>query len=190
MKATGATLLPLFLLTLLAGGTFWLERASQIVDGIGSGKLRHDPDFIIDNFTTRRFNRDGNLQHSMTAIKMQHYANDDTTEVTAPALIYYGRVPPTRLSALQAWVSKDGKEVRLTKDVRLVREASADNPELVLTTAELHVFPDDESARADVPVTIVDGKSMVQGATMEANNHTQIFTLKGRVKGTIYRTKE
>lgn len=189
MKATGATLLPLFLLTLLAGGTFWLERASQVDEGINSGKLRHDPDFIIDNFTTRRFNLDGNLQHSLTASKMQHYANDDTTEVSAPALTYYGQVPPTRLNALQAWVSKDGKEVLLTKDVRMVREASADSPELVLTTSELHVFPDDEIARADVPVTIVDGQSIVHGTAMDANNRTHVFTLQGRVQGTLYRTR-
>lgn len=189
MKASGTTLLPLFLLTLLAGATIWLERATQIDDGGSSSKQRHDPDFIVDNFTTRRFNLDGGLQHSLTAKKMLHYTDDDTTEVTAPALTYYARVPPTRLTALQAWVSKDGKEVRLANDVRIVREASADRPELVVTTTELRVFPDDEFARADVPVTIVNGQSVVHGTAMEANNRSQIFTLMGRVQGTIYKTR-
>ncbi|MFI4981545.1 MAG: LPS export ABC transporter periplasmic protein LptC [Nevskiales bacterium] len=188
MRASGITLLPLVLLTLLAGATFWLERASQIDDGSSNGKKRHDPDFVVDNFTTRRFNLEGGLQHSLTAKKMLHYADDDTTDVTAPSLTYYGHIPPTRLTSLQASVSKDGKEVRLTNDVRMVREASADRPELVVTTSELKVFPDDEQARADVPVTIVDGQSTVHGTAMEADNRAQIFTLKGRVQGTIYRT--
>ena len=188
MKVPTAPLLPLFLLTLLAGGTFWLERASHLDEATNNGKSRHDPDFIIDNFTTQRFNLDGTLQHTMTAQKMLHYADDETTDVTAPALTYYGQTPPTRLNARQAWVSKDGKEVRLTNDVRMVREASADRPELVVTSSELRVFPDDEIARTNTPVTIVNGLSTIHGTGMDANHHTQTITLLGRVQGTIHRT--
>ena len=190
MRSTGATLLPLFLLTLLAGATFWLDRASRLEDGGGSSKLRHDPDFIVDTFTTQRFNLDGSLQHTMTAQKMLHYADDDTTEVTAPALTYYGNAPTTRLNAKQAWVSKDGKEVHLINDVRMLREASADRPELVMTSAELRVFPDDEIARTNTPVTIVNGRSTLHGSGLEANNHAKIYTLLGRAQGTIYRTDQ
>lgn len=188
MKAPGLSLFPLLLLTLLAGGTFWLERASQVEDAGNNGKLRHDPDFVVDNFTTRRFNLDGSLQHSLAAKKMLHYADDDTTEVTDPALVYYGRIPPTRLNAQHALVSKDGKEVLLSNEVRLVRDASADRPALVVTTSELRTFPDDGIARTSVPVTIVNGRSMVHGSAMEANNHTQTFTLQGRAQGIIYRS--
>lgn len=190
MKAPGVSVLPLLLLTLLAGGTFWLERATQLEDANNHGKLRHDPDFIVDNFTTRRFNPDGSLQHSLTAKKMLHYSDDDTTEVTAPALVYYGRTPPMRLDAKRAWVSKDGKEVLLSDAVRMVRDASAGRPALVVTTAELRAFPDDGVARTSVPVTIVNGRSMLHGSAMEANNRTQIFALLGRAQGTIYRSTE
>lgn len=187
MKLSAAPLFPLLLLTLLAGGSFWLERASRIEDASTSGKNRHDPDFIIDNFTTRRFGIDGSLQHTLSAQKMVHYPDDETTEVSAPALTYFARTPPTRLDAKQAWVSKDGKEVRLHDDVRMVRAASGSQPELVVSSAELRVFPDDEIARTDKPVTIVNGQSTLHGSGLEANNHTQIFTLLGRAQGSVYR---
>ncbi len=185
MKPSTAPLLPLFLLALLAGGTFWLERVTRVESDAGNGKNRHDPDYVIDNFTTRSFNLDGGLQHMLSAQRMLHYPDDETTEVNAPALVYFDQTPPTRVSAKLAWVSRDGKEVRLIEDVRMVREASAARPALVVSSAELSVFPDDEIARTDKPVTIVNGQSTLSGRGLEANNRTQLFTLLGHVRGTI-----
>lgn len=185
MRPSTAPLLPLFLLALLAGGTFWLERVTRVEIDVGSGKNRHDPDYIIDNFTTRSFNLNGSLQHMLSAQRMLHYPDDETTEVSAPALVYFDQTPPTRVSAKQAWVSKDGKEVRLIEDVRMIREASSTRPALAVSTAELSVFPDDEIARTNKPVTIVNGQSTLNGRGLEANHRTQVFTLLGRVRGTI-----
>ena len=188
MRTPVVSLLPLLLLTLLAGATFWLERASQLESQDGKGKERHDPDFIIENFTTRRFNLDGSLQHLLTAQRMLHYADDDTTEAIAPSLIHYGHRQPTRLAANHAWISKDGKEVLLSEDVRMVRDAAAGDPPLVVTTSELRAYPDDGTARTDVPVTITHGQSTFQGNAMEANNRTHTVSLLGRAHGTLYKS--
>lgn len=188
MRIHGANLLPLILLTLLAALTFWLERASRVEDN-GNDKGRHDPDFVVDNFTLRRFNLDGGLQHSMSAKQMLHYPDDDSTSVIDPALTFFGSSLPTRLSAQQARISKDGKLVRLSNDVRVVREATAENPELLVTTAEMVVYPDDEIARSSVPVRIVQGHSVINGSGMEVDNRTQTYTLTGPVQGRIYRTE-
>ncbi|MBI3522953.1 MAG: LPS export ABC transporter periplasmic protein LptC [Betaproteobacteria bacterium] len=186
MRVHSANLFPLVLLTLLAALTFWLERASQ-VGGIGYDKRRHDPDFVVDNFTLRRFNLDGSLQHSLSAKEMLHYPDDDSTTVTDPALIFFGNTSPTRLSAHKALISKDGKQVRLSDDVRVVREASAGNPELLVTTAEMVVYPDDEIARTSAPVSIVQGHSVLTGAGMEVDNRAHTYTLNGPTHGMIYR---
>lgn len=188
MRIHSANLLPLILLTLLAALTFWLERASR-VDGNGNDKMRHDPDFVVDNFTLRRFKLDGSLQHSLIAKKMLHYPDDDSTSVIDPALTFFGHAQPTRLSAQQARISKDGKQVRLSRDVRVVREASAEHPELLVTTAEMVVYPDDEIARSSVPVSITQGRSVIIGSGMEVDNRTNTYTLMGPAQGTIYRTE-
>ena len=49
MKFSATPLFPLLLLTLLAGGSFWLERASRVEDSLNSGKHRHDP-YIVNLF--------------------------------------------------------------------------------------------------------------------------------------------
>lgn len=189
MKIQAAPLFPLLLLTLLAGGTFWLDRASQIDEVSRSGKNRHDPDFIVQDFTTRRFNRDGRLLHQFSAQIMTHYPDNDTTEVSVPSLIYYGQSLPLHIDAERAWISTDGKEVRLMGDVRMKREADQQHAELLLKTAELHVFPDDEIARTQTPVTIFEGLNTLQGNGLEANNHTQTFTLLGHVRGLLQRPR-
>jgi lipopolysaccharide export system protein LptC len=188
MRIHSANLLPLMLLTLLAALTFWLERATQVDSAASNAKGRHDPDFIVTDLTMRQFNLDGSLKHALTAKNMLHYPDDDSTLAADPALIFYAHAQPTRLFARQARVSKDGKEVRLSDEVRMVRDASADSPELLVTTAELLVYPDDEIARSGVPVTITQGRSIIYGTGIEVDNREHLFKLMGRVHGTIYKS--
>ena len=191
MKHPSASLLPLILLGLLAALTFWLERATQIDNGRHDGKGRHDADFIIDKFTVRRFSLGGALQYVQTAQKMLHYADDDSTDVVLPELSYFGEKQnekqKTTITARQAWLGPSGKEIRLFNDVRMVRESKADSPELVITTAEMFVYPDDEFARGDKPVTITEGRTVINGTGFEANNRVHLFKLMGRVHGIIYK---
>jgi lipopolysaccharide export system protein LptC len=186
MKFSGAALFPLVIMALLAGLTLWLERASQQDDLAGRSKLRHDPDFYAEHFTLRRFDATGAIQHTLTAEKMFHFPDDDSTEVLAPHLTYYG-LRQTTVTARTAWLDKAGKHVRLNDDVRVVRAGDAETPETVITTSIMHVTPDDEYAYTDAPVTITQGQSVMHGVGLEANHKTQIAVLSGPVRGTIYR---
>jgi len=189
MKLSSTHLLPLLLLTLLAALTFWLERATQPDAGHKDGLERHDPDFIVNNFTVRRYNLAGGLEQVLTAKEMLHYLDDDSTEVSAPTLTYYGADRQTQVTARQALLTNKGKEVLLTGDVRLVRAATADSPELVVTTTEMKVYPDEKIARSSAPVTIVQGQSIITGGGLEVDDKTQVFKLSGRAHGIIYRNK-
>lgn len=184
MRIPGATLLPLAMLALLAALTFWLERVTQGAAADGS-KARHDPDFFVENFSVRRFNPEGLLQHTLHSQKMLHYPDDDSTDLVAPRLTYH-RDPPTRVSSDTAWLDKDGKHVRLDGNVRVVRGNANGGPETVLSTSVLHAVPDDEVAHTDAPVTITQGKTVINGSGLHADNKTQISVLSGRVHGIIY----
>ncbi len=184
MKYSGS-LLPLLLVAVLAGLTFWLARISESGSVDRSGKSRHDPDFIVENFTVRRFDAEGSLQHTLASLRMEHFPDDDSTVVTEPRITFH-RSAPTQLSANSAWVSKDAKEVRLEGNVRLVRSA-ADSPETVVTTSRLNILPDDEVARSDAAVTVAQGRSVINGTGLRVDNKSQTTTLLGPVRGTIVR---
>lgn len=190
MTRSGVSLLPIVLLALLAGATFWLERATQVRES-RVDKGRHDPDFIVDRFVVRRYDDEGILRHTLFADRMLHYADDESTDVTAPRLIYH-RQRPTVVTSRTGWMDKDGEHARLDGDVRIVRAGATDTigaPETVITTSVLHVVPDDEFAHTDAPVTITQGETVIHGVGLTVDNKTQISVLSGPVRGIIHRTQ-
>lgn len=182
---SGTRLFPVALMAALAGVTFWLDRTTLSDDNGNNGKYRHDPDYMVNNFHVRRFDADGALQHSLTAQRMLHYPDDDSTRVFAPRLTYH-RTPPTHLAADTAWLDKDGKHVELDGNVHIVRESIDDRPPTQIDTSVLYAAPDDEFAHTDAPVTITQGRTVINGTGLETNNKTHISVLYGPVKGTIY----
>ena len=187
MKPGGAGLVPVVLVAIFAALTFWLDRATQ-QDPRRDGRQRHDPDYMVDNFMVRRFNADGALQHTLTATKMLHFPDDESTEVAAPRLTYH-RVPLLRVSADTAWLDKDGKHVRLDGSVRIVREGLGNRPPTEMATRVLYAMPDDEVAHTDAPVRITQGLTVLNGIGMQTNNKTQISTLFGPTSGVIHKNQ-
>lgn len=184
MKQGSAGLVPVAIVAVFAALTFWLERATHQEER-RDGKNRHDADYFVDNFTLRRFNAEGTLQHTLTAAKMVHFPDDESTEVTAPHLTYH-RTPPQYVSSKTAWLDKDGKHVRLDGNVRILRESVDRRPPTEIRTSVLHAVPDDEVAHTDAPVQIVQGLTVLNGTGLESNNKTQISTLFGPTNGIIY----
>ena len=187
MKDRAASLFPLAMLVLLAALTFWLNRVIQ--GDAPRGPLRHDPDYWVEHFQVRRFDAQGMLQHTLVADKLLHYADDDTTIVTTPHITYHQQ-PPAEIFARMAYVGKDGKQVDLVDEVRVVRHgAQGDSPPTVLETRTLTAFPDEERGRTSDPVVITQGRSILKGSGLEIDNRSGITVLRGRVTGTLHRNR-
>lgn len=183
MNERATSLLPLGMLVVLAALTFWLSRL--IDEGKPRAPERHDPDYIVERFELRRFDDGGRLQHTLTGARLTHYPDDDSTVAEAPRLVYHQR-GATEISARKALIGRDGKEVDLLGDVRVLRHAAAgDAPATVLATASLKVFPDEERGIGREPVTITQGRSVIRGSGLEVDNRSGISVLKGRVQGTL-----
>lgn len=187
MKLTthGQSLFPVALMILLVGLTFWLQRASEVKDSFSDSKLRHDPDYIVERFTLRRFAPTGALQNTLVAEKMVHYPDDETTVVAEPRVSLLRETRTTRLSAKQGLVGPDAREVVLTGNVRGTREASRTDPEIVFTTTHLTVLPDDAVVRTAAAVTIRQEASVIRGVGLEADNKKQVYELLSQVSSTI-----
>lgn len=181
-------LFPLLLVGVLAALSYWLELASRIPETASGGKLRHDPDTIVEGFEVRRFDPFGALQHTLTARQMVHYPDDDTAVVFEPRIVWH-RPPPTTLVAREAHISSRGEHVTLIDDVRVTRAGVAGKPETTLTTARMDVWPDDELAKSTLPVTITQGASRLRGeGGMSVDQKSLIYALEGPVEGVFFRT--
>lgn len=187
MRFGSSQLFVIVLLALLAGLSFWLQRAVAPVEVVRDGKLRHDPDAIAENFMVRQFDEKGRVKYRLTAPYMMHFPDDDSSELKSPTLIHYRpNAPQLTLTGKNAQVTSKGQTVFLWDDVKAVRAATAARPELVARMPDLTVKPDDGTAFTQSPVEITEDKSWVKGVGMHLDQNTSTFELKSQVTGLSY----
>jgi len=175
---------PVAMLALLAAVTFWLDREVQPPESTGNSKARHDPDYIVENFSAPRVGPDGRPQHKLHAKRMAHYPDDDTTHLDAPRLVSFrGKAEAVTVTAKTALLSSNGENAYLNDDVRLVRAARDKNSELVVETTWLHVMPEAHIAQTDREVIISDANMLITAVGLELNSETRVLKLLSNVRG-------
>lgn len=187
MRLSTDSIFPLGILAMLAAMTFWLERVVQTQPEGTAGHSRHDPDFIAEQLDFRQLDPDGALRQSMSASRMLHFPDDDTTELTRPEITYHGSVPSTHIAAERAHVSADRKLVVLSDGVVATRAATRKTDALRVETSELTVFPNDERAATDRPVRISQGRSVITGVGLDFDNAKGISVIRSHVRATLDR---
>ena len=181
---------PVLLVAVLAALTFWLERLVQTPAPARDGSTRHDPDYIVEDLVGVTMGPDGTRLHQLEASRMLHYPDDDSTRLEAPRLLKFENERlALSITAQTALVSSEGKTVDFQQAVRAVRTATPTQSEMVLTTDHLHVVPDDDYARTDSPVKIVDANTQVTADGLEFNNNAKVVKLLSNVRGSYVRKK-
>ena len=183
MRLTTTRLFPLALMLALALLTFYLERMVHEGEAVPA-KRRHDPDYVITNFTATTYDAEGKPLNVLSAARMMHFPDDDSTELHAPRVVQTKpREPRLSVSAERGAVSSNGEEIFLYDNVVLVREADQERPEARLTTSFLHVLRERSLVRTDREVTIVEDTRSLSGRGMEYNSESRVFTLMADVRG-------
>ncbi len=176
--------LPLVPLLVLLGGTYWLNQQVLPLPPKPDTSKRHDPDYIVSNFSATTLNQHGAPRYVIDAKKMEHYPDDDSTRLEEPHMFsLYADAPPISITAQLGEVSKNGDEVFLRDGVRIVREASATQSALVATTSYLHVVPDRDTADTDRPITLTDAHSTTSAVGMQLDAKARQIKLLAQVRG-------
>lgn len=178
---------PLVLLALLAALTFWLDSFVRPPGGDSGVAARHDPDYIVDGLSAVRMDPDGSVKYALSAERMVHYPDDDTTHLRRPRFVSYATAQaPVTITAREGLVSTEGENIYFHDNVVVTRAPYANRSELVMRTSYLHVVPDSHIAKTDRPVTITDAHTTVHAVGLELNSETQVLRLLSRVKGTYH----
>jgi lipopolysaccharide export system protein LptC len=172
-------LFPLALMLALALLTLWLEHQVRVEGGEHPSLRRHDPDYLVVNFTTTTYNRDGKAETVLSAAQMQHYPDDDSTELTGPRVVQEKPAQPRfTVKADRGKISREGDEIFLYDNVVLVREADAARPQARMTTSFLHILQDRSLVRTDRQVLFEEEGRSLTGRGMEYHNATrELFLL-------------
>jgi lipopolysaccharide export system protein LptC len=176
---------PIAALALLAAVSVWLERTAN-TEPEKRQVARHDPDFWAENITIRKYGPEGQLQNTLTAEKMLHFPDNDTTLLTKPQLRYH-RDEPVVISGTQGVVSQRGEEVSIIGGATVQREGRNQALPTRVETEVLTLLPDEGIARSQHPVVITQGQTVLRGSGMDANNKEGVSVLFGRVTGEIHR---
>lgn len=184
MHVRPTIVLPLILMAMLAVLTFWIDHSVQAPEAKMDGSSRHDPDYILNNFTTTRTDENGDLRYRLTATEMRHYPDDDTTELEKPRFERYQIDKPfTSIEGNRGFVSADAETVEFRDDVKVVRQAFNGKGEMVVRTDKLEVLPNEEIARTDSPVVITqEPKTVIHATGMIYDKKNQTVQLLNRVK--------
>jgi lipopolysaccharide export system protein LptC len=83
----------------------------------------------------------------------------------------------------KAWVAEKGVEVRLIEQVRFTGPASPRGERTRLATEHLQVFPKQDLAMSQDPVTVTRADSILQGTGLRADMKAHRIQLLSQVKG-------
>jgi len=176
-------LFPLVLMLALALVTFWLERTVREEQPHPSLR-RHDPDYLVEQFVVTKFNAAGALESTLSAAKMIHYPDDDSTELVAPHVVQAkANEPRMTLSADRGAISQNGEELFLFGNALLVREAGGGRSEARMQSSFLHVISARSLVRTDREVEVFEAGRTLSGRGMEYHNEISQLFLRDRVRG-------
>lgn len=186
--ATGnrlTTLAPIVLLGMMAALTFWLDRVIESSAPDIVGPSRSDPDYIVQNLSAMTLDEFGKANHTLAAIKMVHYPEDDSTLLTQPKFVSYSAAQaPVTITANQGVVSAKGDHVYFQDNVRVARAPYGNQSELIMRTSFLHVIPDAHLAKTDRHVTIINDATVVTAVGLELNTESHELKLLSNVRST------
>ena len=174
--------LPLVMMAVLAAGTWWLVRnAPSFEPPPPAPPPRHEPDYVMTNFTVQRFAPDGSMRTQIEGDTLRHYPDDDTLEIdTARIRTVADNGVVTLASARRAIANGDGSEVQLLGDARVIRPASGKEEEVEFRSEFLHAFRNGETVQSHLPVVMTQGSTHMQAQGLFYDNLARIVDLKGR----------
>ncbi|ADE10680.1 LPS export ABC transporter periplasmic protein LptC [Sideroxydans lithotrophicus] len=174
--------LPLLPLLLLLLATYWLDKQVQPLTQ-AQNQQRHDVDYVVDSFSAVTLNLQGRPRYTLSAEKLWHYPDDDSTHLEMPKVTsLYADRPPTITSAQTGMVSSKGDDVYLYDDVNVVRPASGDLGEQRFVTGYLHVVPDRDWAETNQSVVMTNQYNIIRAVGMELDNQARTVKLLSRVR--------
>lgn len=176
--------LPLGILAMLVGLTWWLDQLVQPPAARNDGKQRHDPDLIVEKFNARKFGEDGRVLYTLVASKMVHYPDDDSALLEKIDFeAFEPGQPRATITSKQGRLLDGGDKVWFEGNVVMVREADDRYAASRLKTDRLLVLPDDGIARTTDPVMLESSDGRVEASSLELNNQTRVLKLD-RVRAT------
>ena len=183
LQAVLSSWLPLFLMSLLAVGTWWLVKNTPPAGGPQTeAPLRHVPDYRMQHFELERIGADGLLRVRVEGEALRHYPDTDTVEIDGVSVRAIsangGQILATAARAIS---NGDASQLQLIGDVHLRRfdpgqQPDRDVPRAVVRGDFVEALSDAQIMRSHLPVDVD-----FMGGTMHSDQGFVYDHLQGTV---------
>jgi lipopolysaccharide export system protein LptC len=182
---TRGNIIVIISLLLLVGATFWLGKTIDIKDNKTTATSEPGGiDYYMENFTITSMNEQGEPRQDLSAVRMEHYPQDDSTSLVKPHIVVYkDKTAPWHITSKRGLISADGEIVLLKGDVVIDRPSTKGRGEMKLSTSELRIRPNDEYIETDKPVVMEGNGTYTQAIGMRAYMKQGKLHLLNRVRG-------
>lgn len=187
MRERGTLVSSLVLLSVLAGGSYWLAIRARMLDPVAK-QPKHEVDYYATQFEMVKMDDQGHPYYQLGAKRMEHYADDDSTDLALPSITSLSPDKPVvHVTGRTGDVSSGGDIVHLDGGVKLVRDPSPTDPGLIADSAHMTVLPDENIAQTNTHVHAVHGGSTMDGDTMWFSDTDHLLKLNdGATSGRTY----
>lgn len=163
--------------------TLWLQDAFKETPLLIKTKRQHFPDYFMNEFSATQMNEQGQPGYIFRAAKLQHYADDNSSEITLPHIEIHDTRGDWSITAERAVVIGETDIIHLYDQVKILREKTPQQGELAIDTSYLKIDPGKKIAMTDRPARISTGHMQLDSQGMEFDSTRDILKLSARVKG-------
>lgn len=186
---------PAILMAVFALGSWWLVKSlPSLFTEPQNKKVRHEPDYFLEHFSVKSFDRTGRLTRELRGDRAQHFPDTETLEISNVEM--RGQTQSGRRVTAQsdrAFAKSDGSEVVFKGNVKFEQPVT-DNahqvyPAIILRGQELTAFTKEERLVSVLPVEVWRSADVFTADSMIMNSKTGEFELTGKVRGVVQAQK-
>jgi lipopolysaccharide export system protein LptC len=177
---------PILVAAVLALATWWLAEQAKRGFLPQHPTSPTNPDFLVENVNITRIDPSGLAYTLVSAVRMTHQQQDDLSILEQPRVVQAR--PGAAMVHIEAehGTSRNRNEViDLTGKVSVVRDAAAGISGMVMTTEQLQLRPDDDTASSRVFVRIERNGSWTEGVGMDFRNAYRQIDIHSKARGSI-----
>ena len=179
--------LPLFVMALLALGSWWLVKSVPVLQApAAKPAVRLTPDYSLTQFSAKTFDSTGRLTREVSGAQAQHFPATQTLQIDQIRI--YARSDSgaeIHAQALEGLASDDGKSVTLIGQAYAKRQPFEDQPQVELSGERLVALADEDRVVSESPVRITRDRDVFTANTMDFNTRSGQHQLQGRVRATL-----
>ncbi len=137
----------------------------------------------MTDFVRTDMNDQGKIKARLEATHMDHFADDQSIELTDPLLhVYEDRPQPWRIRAKRAWVDAEQNVMLLSGQVQAWRDDADGQVEIRVNTESAIVFPKTRAVEGSQSVTIALRKASYEAEGFRVDFINRRVELLHRVK--------